>query len=160
MLSISTTNLKAHSYYMKFFTITSTWQWEISYEWAFSSVVHYNDVIMSAMASQITSFTIVYSTVYSGAGQRKHQSPASLAFVRGIHRWPVNSPYKWPVTRTMLPFDDVIMTLATLLATRIHCYPGILPDPEQEVFFNVWPEMALLVPDHKLWWGVIKWPRN
>ena len=69
---------------------------------------------MSAMASQITGFTIVYSSVYSGADQRKHQSSASLAFVRGIHRWPVNSPRKGPVTRKMFPFDHVIMfTLAT-----------------------------------------------
>ena len=44
-----------------------------------------------------------------GADQRKHQSPVSLAFVRGIHRWPVNSPDKGPVTRKMFPFDDVIM---------------------------------------------------
>ena len=71
---------------------------------------HYNDVIMGGMASQITSLTIVYSTVYSGADQGKHQSSASLAFVRGIHRWPVNSPHKWPVTRKMFPFDDVIMS--------------------------------------------------
>ena len=53
---------------------------------------------MGTIASQITSLTIVYSTVYSDAHQRKHQSCASLAFVRGIHRWPVNSPHKWPVT--------------------------------------------------------------
>ena len=54
-----------------------------------SSIVHYNDVIMSAMASQITSLTIVYSTVYSDANQRKHQSSASLAFVGEFtgHRW-------------------------------------------------------------------------
>ena len=65
--------------------------------------------IMGTMASQITSLTIVCSTVYSGADQRKHPSFASLAFVRGIHREPVNSPHKWPVTRKMLPFDDVIM---------------------------------------------------
>ena len=63
---------------------------------------------MSSMASQITSLMIVYS-VYSGAHQRKHQSSVSLAFVRGIHRWPVNSPHKGPVTRKMFPFDDVIM---------------------------------------------------
>ena len=50
-----------------------------------------------------------HSTVYSDADQRKHQSSTSLAFVRGIHRGPVNSPHKWPVTRKMLPFDDVIM---------------------------------------------------
>ena len=69
---------------------------------------YYNDVIMGTMASQITSLTIVYSAVYSGEDQRKHQSSASLAFVRGIHRGPVNSPHKWPVTRKMFPFDDVI----------------------------------------------------
>ena len=70
---------------------------------------HYCSVIMGAMASQITSVIIVYLTVYSGADQRKHQSSASLAFARGFHRWPVNSPHKWPVTRKMFPFDDVIM---------------------------------------------------
>ena len=48
---------------------------------------HYNDVIMSAIVSQITSLTSLYSTVYSDADQRKHQSSASLAFVRGIHWW-------------------------------------------------------------------------
>ena len=47
---------------------------------------HYTDVIMTTMASQITSFTVVYSSVYSDADQRKHQSSASLAFVWGIHR--------------------------------------------------------------------------
>ena len=64
---------------------------------------------MGTIVSQITSLTIVYPTVYSGADQRKHQSSASLAFVWGIHRGPVNSPHKWPVTRKMFPFDDVIM---------------------------------------------------
>ena len=64
---------------------------------------------MGVMVSQITSLTIVYSTVYSDTDQRKHQSFASLAFVRGIHWWPVNSPHKEPVTRKMFPFDDVIM---------------------------------------------------
>ena len=63
---------------------------------------------MGAIACQITSLTTVYSTVYSDADQRKCQSSASLAFVRGIHRGPVNSPHKWPVTRKMFPFDDVI----------------------------------------------------
>ena len=65
---------------------------------------------MGAMASQITSLTIVYPTFYSGADQRKHQSSAPLAFVREINRWPVNSPHKGPVTRKMFPFDDVIMS--------------------------------------------------
>ena len=65
---------------------------------------------MGAIASQITSLTIVYSIVYSGADQIKHQSSASLAFVWGINRRPMNFPRKWPVTRKMFPFDDVIMT--------------------------------------------------
>ena len=72
--------------------------------------IHYNGVIMGAIASQITSLTVVYSIVYWDADQRKHQSSASLAFVRGIHRGPVNSPHKWPVTRKMFLFDDVIIS--------------------------------------------------
>ena len=59
--------------------------------------------------SQITSLTIVYSRSYSGANQRKHQSSASLAFVWGIHRWPVNFPHKRTVKRKIYPLDDVIM---------------------------------------------------
>ena len=72
---------------------------------------HHGDVIMSAMASQITSVPIVYLTVCSGTDQRKHQSSASLAFVRGIHWWPVNSPHKGPVTRKIFPFDGVIVKI-------------------------------------------------
>ena len=64
---------------------------------------------MGAIASQITSLTIVCSTVYLGAEQRKRQNSTSLAFVRGIHRRQVNSPHKYPVTRKMFPFDVVIM---------------------------------------------------
>ena len=79
---------------------------------------HYDDVIMDAIASQITSLTIIYSTVYSDADQSKHQSSASLAFVRGIHRWPVNSPHKGPVTRKMFPFEDVIMIALYDSSTR------------------------------------------
>ena len=71
-----------------------------------AAYIHYDDVIMSTLASRITT---VFLIVYSCADQRKHQSSASLAFVRGIHRWPVNSPHKGPVTRKMLPFDDVTM---------------------------------------------------
>ena len=56
------------------------------------SAPHYSDAIMSAMASEITGVLIVYSTVCSDADQRTHQSSASMVCVRGIHRWPVNSP--------------------------------------------------------------------
>ena len=72
---------------------------------------HYADVIMTILASLITSLTVVYAIVYSDVNQRKHQSSASLAFVREIHRGPVNFPHKWPVTRKMFPFDDVIMII-------------------------------------------------
>ena len=91
------------------------WIWRPSPEQ--STAKHYCDVIMGAMASQITSLIIVYSNVYSGTDQRKYQSSASLTFVRGIHRWPVNSPHKWPVTRKIFPFDDVIMN-------RVYLYLG------------------------------------
>ena len=74
---------------------------------------------MGTIASQITSLTIVYSTVYSDADQRKHQSSASLAFARGNHRGPVNSPHKWSVTRKMFPCDDVIMQV--LHAVGFYC---------------------------------------
>ena len=69
---------------------------------------------MGAMAFQITSLVIVYSAVYSGADQRKHQSSASLAFVWGILTG--ESPHKMPVTRKMFPFDDVIM-----LSSKVFC---------------------------------------
>ena len=64
-----------------------------------STKPHNSGVIMSTVASQITGVSVVYSPVCSAKDQRKHQSFASLAFVMGIHRSPVNSPHKGPVTR-------------------------------------------------------------
>ena len=77
---------------------------------------------MGAIASQINSLTIVYSTVYSDADQRKHQISTSLAFVWGIHRGPVNCPHKRPVTRNMFPFDNVIVHIRASIqwAVRLH----------------------------------------
>ena len=128
---------------------------------------HYRDVIMSTMASQITSFMLVYSTVYSRVDQRKYQlrvtgfwegnSPvtgefpaqrasdaenvsiwwrhhaASLAFVGGIPRWPVDSPHKGSVTQKMFLFDDVIMFIVCSPSelkwalTEYFRHPGELP---------------------------------
>ena len=73
---------------------------------------------MGLMASYITGVSIVYSTFCSGADQRQHQRSVSLAFVRGIHRWPVNSPHKGPVTWKMFQFDDVIMCAWNWLRAR------------------------------------------
>ena len=99
---------------------------------------------MGVMASQITSLTIVYSIIYSGTDQRKHQISASLAFVRGIHRGPVNSPHKRPVTRKMFPFDDVIMEYLKSVPSR----PKIWwrNSPVSQLFFpcGEQPEYCLL----------------
>ena len=70
---------------------------------------HYDDVIMTTIASQITSLTVVYSTVYSDADQSKHQKLRVTGLCVGNSPGPVNSPHKGPVTRKMFPFDDVIM---------------------------------------------------
>ena len=91
---------------------------------------------------QITSLTVVYSTVYSDADQRKHQSSTSLAFVRGIHRGPVNSPNKWPVTRKMFPLDDV--TMIQKIHTN-HWYVGRYREDRNMlmngyVFTEIWPQ--------------------
>ena len=79
---------------------------------------HHSDVIMSAMASQITGVSIVFLTVCSGTDQRKHQSSISLAFVMGIQRWPVDSHHKGPVMQKRFPFENVIMDICpfTLLS--------------------------------------------
>ena len=111
------------------------------------STHHYDDVIMTMLESQITSLTVVYSIVYTGVHQRKHQSSASLAFVREIHRGPVNFPHKWPVTRKMFPFDDVIMICIThemlllLISTYIiHYYTSHL---YQEIGYLQWCTMCI-----------------
>ena len=88
---------------------STKWYWRGLVLLMQTDMQHYGDVIMGALASQITSLPIVYLTVCSGVDQGKHQSSASLAFVWVIHRWSVNSPHKWPVRRKMLPFHDVIM---------------------------------------------------
>ena len=79
---------------------------------------HYSDAIVSAMTLQVISVSILCSTVYSGADQRKHQSSASLAFVRGINRWPVGPLHKQPVTRKMFSLDDASCYINTYCAWR------------------------------------------
>ena len=90
-------------------------------------IIHCSDVIMSATGSQITGISIIYSTVCSGA-DKKNQSSASLAFVRRIHWWPVNSPHKGTVTRKMSPFDDVILTLVITYSPSCDTCKGYFRD--------------------------------
>ena len=99
----------------KFILFRNKCRWSID----ILALTHYGDVIMGALASQITSLTVVYSTVYSDADQRKYQSSVSLAFVRVIQRGPVNSPHKWPLTRKAFPFDDVIMKHGRVVALTV-----------------------------------------
>ena len=101
----------------------------VTYDIHWNTGSHNGDVIMGAITSQITSLKNVYSIVYSGADQGKHQSSASLAFVWGLHRWPVNSPHKWPVTRKMFPFDDVIMSRTHYVIDAERCN-GLVPGQE------------------------------
>ena len=84
------------------------WPQCVMYYWWRRYDLHYSDVIM---ASQITGVSIIYSTVCSDAHKRYHQNSASLAFVRRIHQWPLNSLHKGPVTPKMFPFDDIIMEI-------------------------------------------------
>ena len=113
---------------------------------------HYTDFLMGPMASQITSLTIVYSTANSGGDQRKHQSSASLTFVQGIHRWSVNSPHKWPVTRNFFPFDDVIMGRTFMgLHLRSYCDLVLITTkfPSRKIITwlcGFWREMTYFFP--------------
>ena len=109
--------------------------------------IHYSDVIMGTIASQIISLTTVYSTVYSDADQRKHQGSASLAFVRGIHRGPVNFPHKWPVTWEMFPFDDVIMLLT--FVGRIHRSP--VDSPYKGSVLHILNMISVLSLSSQMW---------
>ena len=128
--------------------ITARYSWQVI-------MWHYNDVIMSAMTSQITGVSIVHLTVCSGADQRKHQSSASLAFVRGLHTWPVNSPHKGPVTRKMFPFDDVIMSTLVLVTAWCH-------QPTSHYLSQYWPRSMMTYgvtrpqyvksQDNNYWW--------
>ena len=108
---------------------------------------------MGAMAAQITSVTIVYSTVYTGANQRKHLSSASLAFVQGIHR----SPHKWPVTRKLFSFDDIIMYRNAIIRLCV----SSMPWQYNRTWSPMWlrgecADIAIVLKMHD---DVIKWER-
>ena len=104
-----------------------------------SPFTHYSDGTISVMASQIPGISTVCSNVYSDGHQRKDQSSASLAFMRGIHRWPVDSPHKGQITRKIFSFDDVIMTTPHMHEswkdTAVYCCTDTC-DPQADLFLN------------------------
>ena len=84
-------------------------------------VTLYSAVKMGVMTSQITRVSIVCSTECSGADQRKHESSTSLAFVRGIRRWPMNSPHKGPVKWKMIYLKFWIVFAHPMSFFKISC---------------------------------------
>ena len=107
---------------------------------------------MGAMASQISSLMTLYSTVYSGTDQRQHQSSASLAFVWGIHRWLLNSPHKWQVTRKMFPFDDIIM-INHVIIPGMYCNTALY-----SVGYLLLSQQWILISFQSTsWWSIAQW---
>ena len=82
-------------------------------------ISHYSDITVSAMLSQIAGVLIICSTVCSGAHQRKCHSSASLAIVRGLHHWLVDSPHKGPVMHNHVQRDFYLLLCWLLLASII-----------------------------------------
>ena len=113
---------------------------------------HYNDVIMTTMASQITSLTVVYSTIYSDADQRKHQSSASLAFVCGIHRDRWIPRTKGQLRRKMFPFYDVIM----ISTSAVRCFGFVITHKGIITVLLWYKYVSYLVPSinwiHRFYW--------
>ena len=93
---------------------------------------------LSLSLSQITSVSSVCSTVYSGADQRKHQSSTSLAFVRGIRRWPVNSPHKGPVSLQFQRYrlSEIIMCVYIYVAGPTYAR---IDDGSRGILNRMWP---------------------
>ena len=120
-----TLGVHLHTFYQQQFLLYEHRMKQPNHQIQYWLILHYCDAMMGAMVSQITGVTIVYSTVCSGADQRKRQSSASLAFVRGTHRWSVNSLHKGPGTRQMLSFDDVIISYWLILTDVAICCPGL-----------------------------------
>ena len=95
---------------------------------------------MGAISSQVTGGWIAYSSVCSGVDQSKHQRSISLAFVREIYRWPVNSPCKGPVTRKIIQFDHFIMYYIEIKYKALRIYfndPNRVPTPSTDMSFRI-----------------------
>ena len=75
--------------------------------------------------------------------KEKNQSSASLAFLRGIYRWPVNSPQKRSLTRKTFPFDDIIMGKRKRGSG----------ESSSHVLFCRWKQTPSLEAFHNIWWA-------
>ena len=106
-----------------------------------------------------------FSTVSSGAVQRKHQKSESLGFVRGMHRWSVKSPHKRPVTRKTFPFGDVIMISPTTRHVTRQQLQGLSPQ-----YLIVWSSPRNTLEDRArvdaicgrpiFKWFTVTWPKD
>ena len=109
---------------------------------------HHSDVTMIGMASQIAGVSVVCS----GTDKRKDQSPASLAIVRGIHRWPVDSPHKGPVTWKCFHFMTsswwMVSTARTFQGWEImenaYTFTFLNSSPPRAPYMHPWNESALV----------------
>ena len=121
------------------------------------------DVTMSIMASQITSILIICFTVCADADKKKHQSSASLAFVRGIHQWPVNSFHKGPLTPNRCLFADLVMFLALKWLFVNKAKQNKTDQMHRlnwNIQFNVWISWAKYVNKLFCLWWVLCWTGN
>ena len=100
---------------------------------------HYNDVIMSVMASQITASRLFTQSFFRAQmKERKLQSTASLAFMRGNHWWPENSPHKRSVTRKMFPIDDVIVIMPEYFQIVTPCSACAMSGYIFRIIIQIW----------------------
>ena len=130
--------------WMKKWMVCAIMSWRSSWDGVLFFSLHGRLTYMHMFMFLCISCELWHLMLYSGEVQRKHQSSASLAFVRRIHRWLVNSPHQWPVTRKMFPFDDVIMSCSN---------EGHMTDSTCD---PKWPMFIWMVPNPKwLWWLTI-----
>ena len=132
---------------------------------------------MSAMASQITGVTIVYSTVCSSADQRKRQSSASLAFVRGVHMWPYYVHLKFLVSQVSKKSKKSVLKSVVVLAAKVLTHwgrvthicvgkltiigsdnglaPGRIPQPPPKLVTNLMNPLRTRYMPSQFWWSFL-----
>ena len=115
-------------------------QWWLT---SLTHVCHYTDVIMGTIACLKSPASPLFTQpFYSDADQRKYQSSALLAFVGGIHRRPVNSPHKWPVTRNIFPFERRYHDSQALMTWLVHPWANMV-DNSLQMHFIQWQAIII-----------------